>query len=506
MRKLYLLTILFLPVALLAQTRTVPSNVRVQGGYSMTAIATGLSFPTAVAYSHNRIWVSEAGLGTPPAVVEIENNFNTSTILSGDMLPSGRFLGPLTDVTFHKGWLYVTHRQLASSGWVVGAISRFKPDDPVNTFTTLLTNLPSSGDHYTEEITFDISGRAYFSQGSATNSSVVGADNDSWLQTFPTFHDFPAVDVVLSGINYKTGAPFPLDPQARKITAPFHRFGSGPVSRGTIVKAPTPANPKRGIIAGNGTVYSFDPNAKNPAKTLRLEGWGFRNPYGIRFDPFHRGSLFVSNNGADYRKGMVNDQLQIVESRPVDNDWDDLFVVHVTKGVQFFGWPDFFHDPKTGKPLPATNPLFCVDEPAVNPCPKFVFATRFRNKLTVQPAFSELEHHSSANKFDVSTSRSFHSGDIYIAETGSLPPSTGADELVGFKVVRVDRKGKTQDFIVHTSQTQDVIFNPDGFNKPIDVKFMGSRMLVVDFGVFEPALNLVNPTSGKLWVVKAQAH
>ena len=113
MRKLYLLTILFLPVALLAQTRTVPSNVRVQGGYSMTAIATGLSFPTAVAYSHNRIWVSEAGLGTPPAVVEIENNLNTSTILSGDMLPSGKFLGPLTDVTFHKGWLYVTHRQMA---------------------------------------------------------------------------------------------------------------------------------------------------------------------------------------------------------------------------------------------------------------------------------------------------------------------------------------------------------------------------------------------------------
>ena len=70
----------------------------------------------------------------------------------------------------------------------------------------------------------------------------------------------------------------------------------------------------------------------------------------------------------------------------------------------------------------------------------------------------------------------------------------------------MDRKGKVQDFIVHTSQTQDVIFNPDGLNKPIDVKFMGSRMLVVDFGVFEPALNLLNPTSGKLWVVKAQAH
>lgn len=498
-----LAAVVSMSTATFAQARVIPSNVHVHGGYSMTALATGLSFPTAIAMSNHTIWVAEAGLlpGTFPTVLQIDNAGNVSTILSGSMLPSGSFAGPLTDVTFHGGWLYVTHRQAGPNGWMVGAISRFQPQDPVSTFKTLLTNLPSSGDHYTEEITFDAAGRAYFAQGSATNSSVVGADN-SWLEMAPAFHDFPAVDIQLSGTDYKTGAPFPLDPDASKITAPFHAFGTGPVPAGTVVPAATPSSPQEGIIAGNGTVYSFDPNAPDPAATLRLEAWGFRNPYGIRFDPSHAGALFVSNNGADYRKAVVNGTLQIVESRPVDNDWDDLFVVHVNRGVQFFGWPDFFHDPKTGHPLPATDPFFCVDEPAVNPCPKFVFSDSFRNSLTVQPAVAELEHHSSANKFDFSTDPAFHFvGDAFIAETGSLPPGTGAEEFVGYKVVRVTRKGQVHDFIVHKEQTADVIFDPTGFNKPIDVKFRGPKMFIVDFGIFEPGTGLVNPTSGKIWVV-----
>jgi hypothetical protein len=36
-----------------------------------------------------------------------------------------------------------------------------------------------------------------------------------------------------------------------------------------------------------------------------------------------------------------------------------MFVVQIGQGVQFFGHPDFFHDPVTRQPLPVTNPLFC---------------------------------------------------------------------------------------------------------------------------------------------------
>src|SRR5262249_1681563 len=83
-------------------------------------------------------------------------------------------------------------------------------------------------------------------------------------------------------------------------------------------------------------------------------------------------------------------------------------------------------------------------------------------------------------------------------------PGTGTDDLVGFKVVRVDRNtGKSQDFIAHTKQTPDVTFDPSGMNKPIDVKFRGPTMFVVDFGVLEPGLNMMTPNSGKIWSVRA---
>ena len=94
------------------------------------------------------------------------------------------------------------------------------------------------------------------------------------------------------------------------ITEPFMAFGGGTVPPRTVVKAPTPANPQQGIIAGGGTVYSFDPNAANPASTMRLEAWGFRNPYGIGFDPFNKNQLFVSNNGADVRQTTINGGLR----------------------------------------------------------------------------------------------------------------------------------------------------------------------------------------------------
>src|SRR5258708_7051535 len=220
------------------------------------------------------------------------------------------------------------------------------------------------------------------------------------------------VDIDLSGIGYQTLIPFALDPaggtKAAKITQPFMAFGGGPVPAGTVVKAPTPANPQQGIIAGGGTVYSFDPEAADMASTMRLEAWGLRNPYGIGFDPFHPKLLFVSNNGADVRQTTINGKLVIRGSRPIDNDFYDMFVVRLgadhdtdrdqdSKGkggvgreVPFFGHPDFFHDPVSRQPLPVTNPQFCpaplplpTPPPPVlsSPCSQFAFSDSFRAKL-----------------------------------------------------------------------------------------------------------------------------
>jgi hypothetical protein len=91
-------------------------------------------------------------------------------------------------------------------------------------------------------------------------------------------------------------------------------------------------------------------------------------------------------------------------------------------------------------------------------------------------------------------------GDIFIAETGSIPTGTGASSLTGFKVARIDRStGQVSDFVTHPTNTQAVIFAPAGFNKPIDVRFSGPDMFIVDFGVFAPATPI--PNSGKIWKV-----
>jgi glucose/arabinose dehydrogenase len=416
-------------------------------------------------------------------------------VLTSGMLPAGVLVSPVTGITFAGGWIWLVHPQTSTSGGVpVGAISKFMPHDPVGTFQTVVSGLPYFGDHPGSSIVFGSDGRAYLMTGLPTNSSVVGPDN-GWAVTHPSFHDFPPVDIELSGIGYRTASPFALDPTATKITEPFMAFGGGTVPAGTVVHAATPATPGNGIItAGGGAVYSFDPHARNATSTMRLEGWGFRNDYGLGFDPFNPNLLFVSNNGADSRG-----------SRPIANDSDDMFIIHLGQGVPFFGWPDYFHDPVTRQPLPVTNSMFCPPSPPYGMCPQFAFSDRFLATLTVKPAFAELENHSSANLFDFSPNSGFgFMGDIFIAETGSIPPGTGASSLVGFKVARISRNtGDVSDFIAHTSNDSATIFEPNGFNKPIDVKFRGVNMFIADFGVFAPAKAAAG--TGKIWMV-SRAH
>jgi hypothetical protein len=58
-------------------------------------------------------------------------------------------------------------------------------------------------------------------------------------------------------------------------------------------------------------------------------------------------------------------------------------------------------------------------------------------------------------------------------------------------------------FVTHPVNTDAQIFVPNGFNKPIDVRFRGPEMFVVDFGDFLPGVfNVAN--SGKIWKVTHQ--
>ena len=238
-------------------TPKTPSNVAILPGYSMTAVATGLNFPTAMTFQGDTIWVTEEGTASsPPAVKRIDNKGNVTTMLTATMLPTGSLVSPLTGIVFERGWFWLIHRQTNSKntpGVPVGVISRFRASDPKGTFQTVIAGFPSFGDHPNSQIVFGADGRAYINGAAPTNSGVVGPDN-GWALSTPTLRDFPGVDIELSGKGYQTLIPFALDPAggtpAAKITQPFMAFGGGPVPAGTVVKAPTPANPQQGIIAG----------------------------------------------------------------------------------------------------------------------------------------------------------------------------------------------------------------------------------------------------------------
>jgi hypothetical protein len=76
-------------------------SVLVPEGFSLQPLATGLNYPTAIAFADDKIWVSESGAvpGTPPRVVQIGPDGQETTVLASDQLPKGVLDGPVTDIT-----------------------------------------------------------------------------------------------------------------------------------------------------------------------------------------------------------------------------------------------------------------------------------------------------------------------------------------------------------------------------------------------------------------------
>jgi glucose/arabinose dehydrogenase len=431
-------------------------DVVLPGGYKITAFATGLNFPTGITWDNRgNAYVSEAGIaGTPARIVRIDEDGEVSALASG-------FTAPVTDVEFHDGWLYVSHR---------GTISRIRTDGSGR--QDVVTALPSFGDHSNADITFGPDdGRMYFSVGSATNSGVVGPDNDSWLADNPTLRDVPGETITLNAVNYT--ADNVLTPQGGDVmlTGAFQAFGQT-ATQGEVVP---------GAVKANGSILSANPDGSD----LELYAWGFRNAFGLGFDA--DGQLWATNNGMDERG-----------SRPVEGDLDAFF--RVEEG-DWYGWPDF----SLGRPI--NQPEFAVD----GVIPQLVMASH----PPLSPhadAFGVFDDHVSADKFDFSTSNQFrYQGDAFVAETGSIPTVTGAADFFGYRVTRVDDKtGDVTVFLANKSGKPAFISGEDGINKPIDVKFgpQCDLMFVVDFGAFLPTPGteegfptVIEAGSGVVWVV-----
>jgi glucose/arabinose dehydrogenase len=425
-----------------AVRRINPADVAVAAGYRIEPVASGLTFPTSVTFDDAGVpHVIEAGYSygevfTTPRLLRVEQNGSLTEVARGTKN------GPWTGVVYARGAFYV-----AEGGQLEGGrILRIAKD---GTITALVEKLPGNGDHHTNGPAIGPDGLLYFTQGTATNSAVVGEDNlkFGWLKRFPKFHDIPCQDITLAGRNFES--PDVLGGSQSKVqTGAFVPFGTATHS-GEVIKGEVPCS---------GSVMRLPLAGGKP----ELVAWGFRNPFGIAFAP--DGQLYVTENGYDDRG-----------SRPVWGTGDVLW--RVTPGT-WYGWPDYAHG------LPLTLPSF---KPPLKDQPQFVFA---QHPGKPPRPVAVLGVHASSNGLDFSRSATFgFVGRAFIAEFGDQAPTTGKVlHPVGFRVIQVDvSNGRIEDFAVNRSDTNGPAsrIGSAGLERPVSVRFdpSGNALYVVDFGI-----------------------
>jgi hypothetical protein len=184
------------------------SDIMLPQGFKVSVFKAGLNFPTGIAFllkgTGFEVYVLESGHGLP-SVCNEQGSFGsgefdpmnpfTPDILvfdqSGTLLrtlgkptsPTDGFqtAGPAIDVAFENGViggrLFATDSNQATHAAGQNNSSRVVTVDPMTgQVTPFITGLPT-GDHPTENLAFKGDGWIYWSQGSTTNSGVVGRDN-----------------------------------------------------------------------------------------------------------------------------------------------------------------------------------------------------------------------------------------------------------------------------------------------------------------------------------------
>lgn len=327
---------------------TLPPSINVPSGYSVSLFASGLNFPTGLAFRGRgggfEVYVLESGHGLPSICNEqdspaVGGTFSAANPFTPDILvfnQAGMLLrrlgkptapgvgfqtaGPAVDIAFERGFeggrLFATDSNQATHAAGQNNSSRIVIVDPMNGMVTpFITGLPT-GDHPTEQLAFK-NGWIFWSQGSTTNSGVVGRDNGGGANQ----PDIPCQDVKLSNNVFDSGGGVK--------TSGYSTFGTQ--RPGAIVHAFEGAT-HRGVC--DGAILSAPLNAGDPASAIRPFSWGYRNGYAIRFAPEDhplKGGLFVGEDGADERG-----------ARPSNNAPDAFHLAQVNKDgtPDYHGWPD----------------------------------------------------------------------------------------------------------------------------------------------------------------------
>lgn len=434
--------------------------VQVPAGYRAEIVVRGLTYPSSVEFDdEGNLYVAEAGFvyGDPFAPARI-----LRITPRGDMrYVADNLNGPITDLLWFDGRLYISHR---------GKISVLEGDR----VRDLVIDLPSFGDHHNNQLAAGPDGRIYFGQGTVTNSGVVGIDNFlyQWLALRPEGHDRLPYDVTIDARTFTTINPFIMAGGRGgwfAHTVPFAPFGES----GSGIEERT------GERLANGTIMRMNPDGSG----LQVYAWGLRNPFGLTWA--RDGQLYVANNGFDERG-----------SRPVAGDTDQLYAI---KKCGWYGWPDYAGG------VPVTEPRFSS---ALGDQPRFIL----REHPPVEKPLIHFPAHSGVAKLATGSHERFgNPGHLYLAIFGPMTPLTGnaPGGPRGFEVVRIDPviRAVTPFFTnlnAHQSTTPTRVNG--GLNRPVDVVFApdGLTMYVVDMGVIEVLSTRIptiepRPGTGVVW-------
>jgi len=332
-------------------------DIFLPSGYQVEVFATGLDFPMGIAFRGTaqdfEVFVTEAGTRLPgrcngaefyakktespddknpflPQVRVLNQHGKTRRVLGRppkvEQREKSAFLhAPAIGITFELGFdggrLFASDSLQGARGERSSTNSSHIVELHPTTgeLTALITGLPT-GDHPTAQLTVR-DGFIYWSQGSATNSGVVGHDNGAHVGGDPdleTQHDIPCQNVVLSGNNFDSGDGH--------VTGGFLPHGvSG--QEGQVVEAFTDAT-QPGMCTG----AILRARLEDPQQTVEPFSSGYGELFGLRFAPADHpleGALVVSERNEEERG-----------ARPVFRAPERI---HVTRGgLDYHGWPDRF--------------------------------------------------------------------------------------------------------------------------------------------------------------------
>jgi hypothetical protein len=360
-------------------------DIVVPTGFKVSVFVSGINFPTGIAFRKMgngfEVYVLESGHGLPagnncndeatfqtlfpgkpnpftPDILVFDQNAVLQRTLSKPTTASTETggtnvlqpHGPSVDVAFEKGLqggrLFATDSNQATHAHNgQNNSSRIVTVDPgTGKVTPFISNLPT-GDHPTEQLAFK-AGWIYWSQGSTTNSGVVGRDNGGGQNQ----QDIPCQDIVLSKNVFDSGGGVK--------TSGYSPFGVQ--QPGATVAAFTSAS-HHGVC--DGAILRTKLNAQDPSSTIEPVAWGYRNPYAIRFAPEDhalKGELLTGEDGADERG-----------ARPSNNAPETLSLAIQNKdgSPSYHGWPDRYGFLPTSQavfnPVGGPGDDLCV--PANNP-------------------------------------------------------------------------------------------------------------------------------------------